>query len=462
MKNIIISAILLVSMLSLGTTSAQTTGGNLTLNHLTLDEAIQWGVNNSPTLISGMLKLKKEEQELSRIRLSKIPDINISGDLRRNLVIPTTPIPASMMNPAADPDQMVYMKFNTGWNSTAGINLSLDIFNPASYGQTMEQKIQNKISAYDLQISENDVRTEIAKSYAACVISQNQVESVSNDTAYYSKSLAEAEILYGQKKISLTDRNNALIAWNTSIIQYRNAVNVLNEAKANLLYLLGEEVSTGSIDSLHLTEDIRALYAKMNPAAQGYINGNIVEGLLTTGFGLSRQSEVIALTQSRIKTSRLKMDPSLSLKGFYGSNYYNNGFNPGDVDFWHGNSYMAISLKIPVTQAFTINKEISQLKLQEQIEKENLRDRQNLKSKELMEAGNQLIVSMKEYEMFGQNYELSVENLNASRVQLDKAYIQDKDYLEERARCSKAYQSFLQAAYNVFMKTIDLQKLASE
>ena len=100
--------------------------------------------------------------------------------------------------------------------------------------------------------------------------------------------------------------------------------------------------------------------------------------------------------------------------------------------------------------------------MQEQIEKENLRDMQNLKSKEWMEAGNQLIVSVREYEMIRQNYELSVENLKASRAQLDKAYIQEKDYLEEQSRCRNAYQRFLQAAYTVFMKTIDLQKLESE
>ena len=117
MRKNIISAILLVLLFSLRTAEAQTSGGKLTLDNLTLDEAIQWGVNNSPILLSNKLKLQKDEQELSRIRLSNIPDINLSGDLRRNLIIPTTPIPASIMNSAADPDQIVYMKFNTGWNS---------------------------------------------------------------------------------------------------------------------------------------------------------------------------------------------------------------------------------------------------------------------------------------------------------------------------------------------------------
>jgi outer membrane protein TolC len=363
------------------------------------------------------------------------------------------------MDPAADPGEMLYMKFNTGWNSTAGINLSLDIFNPAAHRQTAEQKIQNSISNYDLQISENDLRTEVAKAYAACVISQDQVESFRDDTVFYSKSLAEAELLYNKNQISLTEKNNIVIAYNSSLMQYHNAENVLSEAKANLLYLLGEEVSSGNLASLHLSENIPALYRKMSPETNEFINNSQETG---KGYDLSRQSEVIALVQSRVKSSKLKTAPSLSLKGFYGSNYYNNDFNPGNVDFWHGNSYMAVSLKIPLAQAFTLSRETSQFRLQENIERENLRDMQNRKSKDMIEAANKLTISVKEYELTGKNYELSVQNLDASRARLDKEYLQEKDFLEEQVKCRNTYQKFLEAAYNVFINTIELRKLESE
>ena len=162
---------------------------------------------------------------------------------------------------------MLYMKFNTDWNSGAGINVSYDIFNPATFRQASEQKLQNRISSYDTRISETDIRAGIAQAYAACVISQDQLESMKSDTAFYHSSLMEATILFHQEKISLTDKNNAVIAYNTSIMQYRNAERVLNAAKANLLYLMGAEVSVRNIDALHLSEDIPALYAKMNSAS---------------------------------------------------------------------------------------------------------------------------------------------------------------------------------------------------
>ncbi len=462
MRNKIICVILLVFLPWLMTLSAQDQGGSLQLGHLTLDEAVTWSLNHSPTLTANRLKLQEDGQELSRIQRSRIPDIYLSGDFRRNLIIPTTPIPASIMNPDADPSQMLYMKFNTGWNSGAGVNFSFDVFNPASYNQSLEQKLQIRISDYNLQISETEKRSEIAKAYAACVISQDQLESVKSDTLFYNESLMEAEVLYNQNKISLADRNNIIIAYNTSIMQYINAERVFDETKSNLLYLLGEEVTAAKLDSLRLSEDIPTLYAKMVPSVLGFYSGNQISGAEMTGSGLARQSEVISLAQARVKSSRLKIAPSLSLNGYYGTNYYSNNFNPGNGDLWHGNSYVAMSLRVPLTQAFTTSSETARLKLQERIERENLHDMQNQKSKEWLDAMNLLTVSVKEYEMLRQNYELGNENLNTFRARLDRAHIQEKDYLEEQARCRNSYQSFLQAAYNVFVNTINLQKLKSE
>jgi outer membrane protein len=462
MKAHIFYALALVLIMRMPPVAAQEQEGSLIANPLTLDGAVAYALKNSPELSVQRLKQEKDEQELSRIRRSKIPDIYLSGDIRRNLIIPSTPISAVMMNPSADPNQMMYMKFNTDWNSGAGVNISYDIFNPATFRQASEQKLQNRISSYDTQISEAGIQADVAQAYAACVISQDQLESLKNDTAFYYASLMEATVLYRQEKISLTDRNNAVIAYNTSIMQYRNAENVLNSAKAKLLYLMGAGVSAVNISALRLREDIPALYAKMGAANAG--NGSTMKftDSLTAGPGLARQAEVIALTRSRMKSTRLKYAPSLSLSGFYGSNYYGNNFDPGNGNLWHGNSYVAASLKIPLTRTFTTAKEVSQLRLQEQIERENLRDLQNRKNKEWLDALNQLTASEKEYEMYRQNYELSAENLKASQSQVDKEYIQNKDYLAEQVKCRNAYQNFLQAAYNVFINTINLQKMEAE
>ena len=454
----ILTTILLALFLGFEPAKAQEDAELLPLNNLTLDQAIAFSLKNSPELNIQNFKRRQDDQELSRIRQSKIPNIYLSGDVRHNLIIPTTPIPAIMMNPDADPGQILYMKFNTRWTSGTGINLSYDIFNPATFSQVSEQKQQVKINSYDTKISENDIRASVAQAYAECVITQAQLENLKNDTAYYHESVAEARNLFEKEKLSLQDKNNVDMAYNTSVIQYLQAEQVFNSAKANLLYWLGIEVSEKNIEDLHLSEDIPALYSKINPASAS----NSAAESPNNGLSLARQTEVIALAGNRIKSANLKYAPTLSLNGYYGTNYYGNDLKLGNDKFWHGNSYVALSLKIPITQAFTTQKEVSGLKLQEQIERENLRKITNQKAKELTEANAQLLVSEKEYEINRKNYDLSTQNLKASQASFEKGYLLNKDLLSEQAKCRNAYQNFLQSAYGVFKNAINLQKINEE
>ena len=94
MKNQIVYALPLFLFMGMLPVAAQEQVSSLSTDHLTLEGAIVYALNNSPELTAQRLKQEKDEQELSRIQRSKIPDIYLSGDIRRNLIIPSTPIPA--------------------------------------------------------------------------------------------------------------------------------------------------------------------------------------------------------------------------------------------------------------------------------------------------------------------------------------------------------------------------------
>jgi outer membrane protein len=442
--------------------AAQEKAVAIRLDSLTLEKAIEYVMKNSTELSIQDLKHRQDEMELSRLQNSKIPDVYLSGDLRRNIIIPATPIPASLMNPGASPDQMVFMKFNTEWNSAAGINLSYDIFNPSTFRQSSEQKQLNKINSYDAGISEKDLISSVSQAYAGCVISQAQLESFKTDTTFYFKSMIEAVSLYKKEKISLAGKNNAVIAYNTSLIQYLQAVRVLNEAKTNLLNVMGMKISERNIDSLRLSEDIRTLYSKIMDSGSDIDAGDSLSCQLDKSLGLSRQNEVVLLAESRTKSAKLKYLPSVTVNGYYGTNYYDNSLNLKEGSLWRGNSFVSLSLRIPITQVFTTSKEVSHFKLQEEIEKANLQNMQNQKEKELADVRGRLEVYKREYEMNLENYDLSIQNLKASQESFEKGYILEKDLLSEQLKCRNALQSLLQAAYNVFISATDLKKAQEE
>jgi outer membrane protein len=458
MKSKILITLLVFIFYGIKTISAQENAITIPLEKISLDGAIAVSLKNSPDIIVQKIKQQKDEQELARIKTGRIPNIYLSGDLRRNIIIPSTPIPAIMMDPSASTDKVVFMKFNTDWNSGTGINLTYDIFNPATIKQTSEQRIQNKINGYESQITERELVSNVTMAYAECVIAQAQYEALKGDTAYYSKSLKDAYELYNKEKISLADKNEILISYNTSLMKFMQAGRILNSAKADLLYLLGVVVNEKNISELSTSDDIPTLYNKVIKSIP--VKGTLGSSdTLSKSIRLAQQSEVISLAASRIKSSNLRYLPTVSLSGFYGTNFYGNNLSFTDNGVWHGNSYVALSLKIPLTQSITTTKEISQLKFQEQIEKENLRKMANQRNKELAEAEGQLIQYQKEYEINKKNYELSSQNLKASQSRFDKGYVMTKELLSDQLRCSNAYLSFLQAAYNVFTGSTNLEKI---
>ncbi|MDO5664663.1 MAG: TolC family protein [Bacteroidia bacterium] len=446
MKKIYLFLFLLtLSVLSL---SAQEKAINI--NALTLEDAIDYSLIHSPAVTVQRLKEQQAEYKLSQTKLDYLPNIYATSDLRRNIIIPSTPIPASMINPSAPEDELMYMRFNTPWSSGAGLNLAFDIFNPETIGRKSEQEKQVKISQLDSRIAENDLRANVSQAYIDCAIAQAQLDAITADTAYYAELFKEAKTLYKRENISLADKNNSKMNYNASLTRFYQAKNILHNAKINLLLNLGEELSEEKLNQLELSDDIQSLYAKMSSNQLTYGESSLSQ---------SRQTELISLSEIRTKNAVLKYAPSLSLSGYYGANYFGKELKLSNTDKWFGNSFVALSLRIPISQSLSTAKEVSQLRMQEQIERENLRALQNNRVGELSRELAQLETYKENYQLKQTNLKLMSENIVAKKLQLEKGYVLESEFSSEKLREQNALQEFLQAAYDVLSAYINLDKL---
>ena len=422
----------------------------INLNALTIEEAVDYSLMHSPAVNVQRLKEQQAEYKLSQTKLDYLPDIYATSDLRRNIIVPSTPIPASMINPSAPKDELMYMRFNTPWSSGAGLNLAFDIFNPETIGRKSEQEKQLKISQLDSRIAENDLRANVSQAYIDCAIAQAQLDAIAADTAYYAELFNEAKTLYKRENISLADKNNSEMNYNASLTRFHQAKNILHNAKINLLLNLGEELSEEKLNQLHLSDDIQLLYSKMT-------SGNLMND--ENSLSQSRQAELISLSEIKTKNAVLKYAPSLSLSGYYGANYFGKELKLSNTDKWFGNSFVALSLRIPISQSLSTAKEVSQLRMQEQIERENLRDLQNNRVGELSRELAQLETYKNNYQLKQANLKLMSENIAAKQLQLQKGYILDSEFSSEKLREQNALQEYLQAAYDVLSAYINMEKL---
>ncbi|WP_436415466.1 TolC family protein [Petrimonas sp.] len=437
-------------ILMLFVSSAFSQEKTINLGALALEDAVEYSLIHSSAVNVQRLKEQQAEYKLSQTKLDYLPNIYATSDLRRNIIIPSTPIPASMINPSAPEDELMYMRFNTPWSSGAGLNLAFDIFNPETIGRKSEQEKQLKINQLDSRIAENDLRANVSQAYIDCAIAQVQLDAIAADTTYYAELFNEAKTLYTRENISLADKNNAEMTYNASLTRFHQAKNILHNAKINLLLNLGEELSEEKLKQLRLSDDIQLLYTKMT--SDRLINHE-------NSLSQNRQAELISLSEIKTKNALLKYAPSLSLSGYYGANYFGKELKLGNADKWFGNSFVALSLRIPISQSLSTAKEVSQLRMQEQIERENLRDLQNNRVGELSRELTQLETYKNNFQLKQANLKLMTENVAAKQLQLQKGYILESEFSSEKLREQNALQEYLQAAYDVLSTHIRIEKL---
>ncbi len=444
-KTYILSLAWIVSFLSvLGQEKA------INLNALTLEEAIKYPLTHSPKIIAQRLKEQQAAYKLSQVKLDYLPDVYVTSDLRRNIIIPSTPIPASMIDPSAPEDELMYMRFNTPWSSGAGLNVTFDIFNPQTAGLKSEQEKQLKISRLDSRIVENELRATVSQAYIDCALAQIQLDAMAADTAYYTALSRETEDLYRREKVSLADKNNAEMNYNASLARFHQAKNILHNSRINLLICLGVEPDEYNLDQLWLADDIQSLYSKMD-------SGKILNG--ENPLSQRRQDELVSLSEIRTRNAVWKYAPSLSLSGYYGANYFGKELKLGNTDRWFGNSFVALSLRIPISRSLSTAKEVSRLRIQEQLERENLRDIRNNRLGELSRELVRLETCKNTYRLKQSNMKLITQNIAAKQAQLQKGYMLESEFSSEKLREQNALQEYLQAAHDLLSAYINLEKL---
>jgi outer membrane protein len=408
----------------------------------TLDKAVTYAMDHSPVLNINKLKLQEASIQVDESKLQYVPDIYLSGDLRRNLIIPATPVPANVFDPSASEGDLMYLKFNTKWNSSAGLNMKYDLFNPEKVNSVAKQQHQLRIQEYDTEMSEAELKEKVALAYADCIIAEEQVKLLKDDVVYFEELLDNANQLFKKEQISLSEKNDANRAYNESVSKFLEAEKIAGDRKAELLYLIGKDVTSENIESLFLEEDIPSLLEKVE---QKKTSKNILNDL-----EVLRQQEVTNLASLKVKSAQLKYAPTLSLNGYLGSNYYNNDFSLFNNNHWRGNSYIGLSVMLPISRSLNTTKEVSRLRLQQQMETENLRDIRNKQEKERLNNLSLLQVRQKNYQLSRDSWEMSLQNSKAVQLQYEKGYIRQSDLLNEQQKAGQYRHNFLQAAYDLF------------
>jgi len=391
--------------------------------------------NTYEKLIQAQSSLEAAQLDILAEKGKRLPLIYAEGNLQRNIITPITPVPAEAFDSNAAPGEILPLKFATDWSSRAGLNFSMDLFNPQTAGAIRVAELDRKSKELDIEKTVKDWKRDATEAYAKVVLSSKQLEQAIQDTVFYSEILEVTKARFKSGRTTELDLNKAKQELLNKKTQLAEAYRVLLVSNAELsAYVDMTEFS-------FLSTSIPAIIEKISPQPQK---------IELEQIALTRQK--LALQLSELKKEAL---PTLTLNSFYGSQFYSNSFSIWDNNYWNGNAYVNIGIRIPITEAFDRNIRKRRFSLEQQTLESQYREQIKADSIAVEQYSANVIYTKEALENAETIEKIAARNMEIVRAKYIEGKILITELNAELSNQFKLKQQTWQATYDYLIAVLD-------
>lgn len=417
--------------------------------NLSLEEAVGIAVRNNAELNVRTYEYEIAGEKIAEARFRRLPAVGGSFDFTRNLIIPTTPVPANAFNPNAPADEITALRFGTNWTANAGLNVRYPLLDKSIEGSIREREEERALAAIDREISEAELTTQIRLAYAECLLAQAQVDLTLGDTLNSRTNLEVIGDRYRNGRARVNEWNQARIELNNAQTRLAESYHILEQAENKLRYYLGYPEEDRKIG---FEEDLEGLFEKLKPAAAPALNF----GESLAGRQLNQQ---LSLAELRMTNAQLDDLPTLAVSGFLGANFFDNNLGLFNADNWFGGSYLALNLQVPISSRLENKRRVSQRQYQVLSARESLRAERQEKTYEFRQALDDLRFHESNLAIRRQNIDLSEENYQIVLQQYREGRATADELSRADFQLKQAKFDYLQTFYNGIQSAIQLQDI---
>lgn len=387
-------------------------------------------LSNTNSAKQKQLALRIANQDAAIERVNRYPVVFADANITRNLIIPTTPVPAIAFDPNADGGVYLPLKFATRWNSKVGLQAEWNVFDPTH--RNNEKAKQILINKAELEAQENlqNLKQNATLAYASIVLSSLQYKAALEDSIRYHEILntvtrrhqagreTNAELILAQQEL---ERKK---------IQIYESWAVLKEANLELQKYI-------ELDNVgQLSSSIEDISSKLSSYKKENFNAEI-------------QQLEIDLDLNERQMLKKQLLPTLTMNAFYGSQFFNQNLNLANLNNWYGNSFVNLALRLPVSAFLVQHKAVDRNRTQ--IEESTLKLAELIKHNEINNAQqnakvNAAILKIKSLKSI---VLLSLQNINQQKSEFDAGRVLRSEYVRNLSVHNSSLKELWQAEYDL-------------
>lgn len=408
---------------------------------ITLGDALTFALQHNSKVRKARLDIDGGKYKVEEVRSQALPTITGNSALNYNAIIGQQVVDFG--------GQTQTLKFGRKWNSSAGIQLSQQLFNQQVF--TGLQAAKSSAEYYNLtaQYTEEQVIELVANNYYQVLVTRQQLNVLDNNiknvkviekiiSNQFSNGLAK-KIDVDRIKVNLTNLNT----------QREQTINAIIQLENQLKFAMGMEVTNPIIlPDTELTE------VKELPQ-------------FTDSIALANRTE-IKLLNNQDKLLKLQRKayvseyyPTLALSGNYTYSSQAGGFDflsSNSTAIGFGSSAIGLTLKVPIFNGFLTRSKIRQADVNIQKAKEDRVETTNALNLAYENAKIQLRNSLNTIRSQQKNAELAQEIYNSTQNNYNNGLASLTDLLDTETSLTQAQNSYTQALLNYKIAEIQLIK----
>ncbi|WP_106794257.1 TolC family protein [Aquimarina sp. Aq78] len=363
----------------------------------TLDEAIEFALENSYQSINARRDVAKALKRKWETTADGLPQINASIDYQNQLKQPVSLLPGEVTG--GDPGTFVPVVFGTKQQASATATLSQLIFD-GSY--LVGLQAAKSFLQYNNDVEEKtqlEVRKGVINAYGSVLVAQESVEILKNNVSTLEKNYLETKKIFENGLAEEEDVEQLQITLLQITNQLSNAERLEKIAMQMFNLTLGVPVDSNIV----LSDDLDGLALK-----------NMDQSVIAKPFNIENNIDyrlahlLTEQTRLELKLEKSRALPSLSAFVNYGTQANSNSFTFLDSDQrWFQSSILGASLNIPIFSSLKRSARTQQAKIaDEQSRTDFLRIQREIQLK---------------YDTAISDYKFSIESYNTSKQNLTLA-----------------------------------------
>lgn len=408
---------------------------------LTLKEALNYAIQNNKTIRKARLDIEGGRYKVAEVKSQALPQLNATSGLTYNPIIGSQVVDFG--------GQTQQLKFGQKWNSTAGLQLSQQLFNQQVFTGLQAAKSSEEYYNLTSQLTEEQTIELVAYNYYQVLVNRQQLSVVDSNiknvkiiekiiSNQYANGLAK-KIDVDRIKVNLTNLETQRSQTLNAIIQLENQLKFSMGMSVNQPITLSE-AELAEVTTLPQFTDVLDF---SNRTEIKLLNNQ--ENLLT----LQRKAYVA------------EYYPSLALTGNYTYSSQSKGFDflsSNSTSIGFGSSAIGLTLKIPLFNGFSTRSRVRQADVE--LKKFNEDKVQTINSLNLAfeNAKIELRNNLSTINAQRKNKELAEEIYKSTQNNYNNGLANLTDLLDTETSLTQAQNSYIQALLDFKVAEIQLIK----